>query len=153
MTEWPVAELDCVQRLRILAAGLPHVFYDEAVLDASLERVWNLVGDLEGGTPRFELGVAAVELEHREGGALHASVRSRFGIKLSYAVELSLGWCLMQSPRSQIGMAATSIDEGRRTRFAHFEGSTLLGRAAKPLFRWNIHGDFRRIRQLLRDRD
>ena len=152
MTQWPVVELDSVQRLRILAAGLPYVFYDEAVLDAPLERVWDLVGDLEGGVPRFELGVGAVELTRGEDGALRASVRTRFGMQLSYAVELTPGWCVMQSPRSQIGMAAIAIDEGRRTRFAHFEGSRLLGRMAKPLFRWNIRGDFRRIREILRAR-
>jgi hypothetical protein len=149
MIDWPTTELDPVRRLRILAAGLPYVSLDEAVIDAPLERLWGLTGDLVSGVPRFERHVLSVEVLERDGDHLSIEARSHFGLRMRYDVELRLGWCLMRSPYSQIGMAAAPEGESGRTRFAHFEGSPVLGRLARPFFRWNIAGDLRRIARLL----
>ena len=148
-TGWPVVELDTVQRLRVIAAGLRHVVLGEAVIDAPIQRVWGVMGDLEQGTPHYELGVHSARIVSRDGEQIELDVRTVLGTRLRYDVELRFGWCLMQSRASQIGMAATSIEGGTRTRVAHFEGSSLLGRLGRPYFRWNIRGDFRRIARLV----
>jgi hypothetical protein len=68
---------------------------------------------------------------------------------MTMRAELRFGWCVMQSRNTQIGMAAAPEGDGTRTRLAHFEGSALLGRLARPYFRWNIRGDLRRIARLV----
>jgi len=146
---WPEVELNEVQRLRILAAGLPHVALAEMVIEAPIDRVWGLTGDLVAGTPQFELGVRSVEILREEGTHLEVAARTAFGATLYYEVELRFGYCLMQSPWSDVGMAAVEEIPGRSTRFAHFEGSRMLGRLGRPLFRWNIAGDFKRIARIV----
>ncbi|MBW2391317.1 MAG: hypothetical protein JRG89_23235 [Deltaproteobacteria bacterium] len=146
---WPEAELNPVQRLRVLAAGLPHVFLAESVIEAPIERVWGLTGDLIDGAPQFELGVHSARIVREQDDHLELDVRTVFGVRLTFDVELRFGWCLMQSRYSQIGMAAIEEEAGRSTRFAHFEGSPLLGRLGLPFFRWNIAGDMRRIARLV----
>jgi hypothetical protein len=147
---WPEAELNPVQRLRVLAAGLPHVCLAEAVIEAPIERVWGLTGDLVDGSPRFELGVHSARVVREQDDRLELVVRTVFGVRMTFDVELRFGWCLMQSRYSQIGMAAIEEEAGRSTRLAHFEGSPLLGRLGLPFFRWNIAGDMKRIARLLR---
>lgn len=150
--DWPVAEFDPVQRLRVVAAGLPHVAYGEAVLDAPVEAVWAVMGDLEHGTPRYELAVRSARIVRRRGDRhLDLDVHTSLGTRMSFEVEIWFGWCVMQSGGSQIGLAATPVDGGRRTRVAHFEGSRLLGRLVRRYFEWNIRGDFRRIERLARE--
>ena len=145
LPQWPEADLDAVQRLRVIAAGLPHVAIAETVIDAPVERVWDFVGDLERGTPLYERGVKSVKIERRDGDLVALRVRSALGFAMSFRAELRFGWCLMQSRAVHIGMAAAPEGDGTRTRFAHFEGSALLGRIGLPYFRWNIRGDLRRI--------
>ena len=146
---WPVADLDPVQRLRALAAGLPHVAIEEAVIAAPVERVWGFWGDLERSTPLVELGVKELRIVGREGDLLELAVRGALGLEMTMHAELRFGWCVMQSRNTQIGMAAAPEGDGTRTRLAHFEGSALLGRLARPYFRWNIRGDLRRIARLV----
>ena len=147
---WPVAELDPVQRLRVLAAGLPHVAIHEAVIDAPVERVWEFWGDLERSTPLIELGVAEVRIVGRDGDRLDLAVRSVLGFRMTMRAELRFGWCVMQSRNTQIGMAVAPEGDASKTRLAHFEGSSLLGRLARPYFDWNIRGDLRRLARLLK---
>jgi len=146
---WPEVELNPVQRLRVLAAGLPHVCLVESVIEAPIERVWGLTGDLVEGAPQFELGVRSALIVSERGDRLELDVRTVFGVRLRYEVELRFGWCLMESRYSQIGMAAIEEEVGRSTRFAHFEGSPALGRLGLPIFRWNIAGDMKRIARLV----
>ncbi len=147
---WPEAKLNPVQRLRVLAAGLPYVSLAESVIESPIERVWGLTGDLVDGVPQFELGVRSARIVRKQGDHLELDVRTVFGIQMGFDVELRFGWCLMQSRYSQIGMAAIEEEVGRTTRFAHFEGSRLLGRLGLPFFRWNIAGDMKRIARLVR---
>jgi hypothetical protein len=146
---WPEAELNSVQRLRVLAAGLPYVSLAESVIDAPIDRVWGLTGDLVDGSPQFELGVKSASVVKEQGERLELDVRTVFGVRMTFNVELRFGWCLMQSRYSQIGMAAIEEEAGRSTRFAHFEGSSFLGRVGLPFFRWNIAGDMKRIARLV----
>jgi hypothetical protein len=57
------------------------------------------------------------------------------------------GWCVMRGALGEIGMAAAPAGPGR-TRFAHFEGSRWLGRAARPLFRRFVRRDLARLAAL-----
>jgi len=148
--DWPVAEIDSVVRLRALAAALPHTLLRECVLDATPERVWAIVGDLERGVPRFEGAVRGIEIVGRDGERLDLVSTSPFGLRLRFEAVLRPGWCVMHSRAGDVGMAVSPEGDGSRTRFAHFEGSRLLGRLARPLFRRNIEGDFRRLAGLLR---
>lgn len=150
---WPRAELDPVARLRVLAAGLPHVALVERVYDAPLVDVWGIAGDLEHGVPRFEGGIRHIGVEPAGGSAppdrLVVHARSAFGPRLRFEAELRPGWCLMRSPFSQIGMAARAEDDGRRTRFAHFEGVPGPGRLLKPILRLKIRRELERLGRLL----
>ena len=146
---WPEAELDSVQRLRVMAAGLPGVGYLESVIDAPIERVWGLAGDLVNGTPQIELGVRSAQVIEQHGDHLTVRARLALGVPMTFNVELRFGWCVMQSRTSLVGMAAVEEEAGRSTRFAHFEGTRFWGRAFRPLFQWNIAGDIDRIRRIL----
>jgi hypothetical protein len=149
---WPNVEIDSVMRLRALAAGLPHVALLERVFDAPVEAVWGIVGDLEGGVPRFEGGVSAIEILRRDGEEIELMSRNTLGISIRFRAVLRPGWCVMHARAADIGMAAVATRDGR-TLFAHFEGSRWLGRLGKPLFRHNVRSDFARLEHLLRQRD
>ncbi len=149
MTAWPAVEIDPVVRLRALAAGLPHVALVECVLDAPPARVWSIVSDLEHGVPRFEAGVRSAEIIARDGDRLEVVTRGTFGLPMRFRAVLRPGWCVMHARLADIGMAVAPEDHGRRTRFAHFEGSRWLGRLGRPLFRRRVQGDFEKLRRLL----
>ena len=149
MSDWPQVELDPVARLRALAAGLPHVALVECVLDASPERVWSIVGDLERGVPRFEDGVRSAVITARAGERLGVVTRGALGLPMRFDAVLRPGWCVMHSRLADIGMAVAAQDGGRRTRFAHFEGSRWLGRLGRGWFRRRVERDFERLRHLL----
>jgi hypothetical protein len=149
VSAWPELELDPVVRLRALAAGLPHVALVECILDAPPERVWSIVGDLEHGVPRFEQGVRSAEITARDGERLELVTRGALGLPMRFRAVLRPGWCVMHSRFADIGMAAAPQDDGRRTRFAHFEGSRWLGRLGRPWFRRSVQRDFERLRRLL----
>jgi hypothetical protein len=149
LVSWPHAELDAVARLRALAAALPHVALEERLIEAPWARVWSFIEDLEGGVPRFEGNVRRLRIERREGERLWLTSESPLGLRLRMQAVLRPGWCVMAtaSGSAQIGMAARA--EGpARTRFAHFEGSRWLGRAARPLFRSFVRRDLAKLARL-----
>jgi hypothetical protein len=148
VSRWPEAPIDAVARLRALAAGLPHVFLAECVLDAPFERVWEIVGDLERGVPRFETSVRSARIAARDGDRLVLDTRHPLGPRARFRVLLRPGFCVMSARFADVGMAAAAEDGGR-TRLAHYEGSRLLGRLAWPLLRRNIEADFTALRRLL----
>jgi hypothetical protein len=149
VSAWPSAEIDPVMRLRALAAGLSHVALVECVLDAAPEDVWSIVGDLEHGVPRFERGVRSAAISARDGEGLELVTRGALGFPMHFRAVLRPGWCVMHSRLADIGMAVAPLDEGRRTHFAHFEGSRWLGRPGRIYFRRRVLGDFERLRRLL----
>jgi len=145
---WPAVELDPVARLRALAAALPHVAFEERVIEAPFARVWSYIEDMERGVPQFEGNVREIQVLRREGERLWLRSRSPLGLTLRMQAVLRPGWCVMgtASGGAQIGMAARA--EGGRTRFAHFEGSRWLGRAARPLFRAFVRRDLAKLARL-----
>lgn len=144
---WPSANLDAVARLRVLAAALPHVSCEERVIEAPFERIWAYIDDLEGGVPRFEGNVNRIEVLRRDGERVECISHGPLGITQHIHAVLRPGWCVMRSRFGDIGMAAVPQGEGA-TRFAHFEGSRWLGRAARPLFRHFVRQDLTRLAHL-----
>lgn len=144
---WPTATLDPVARMRVLVAGLPNAAVDETILDVPFERFWPFIEDLERNTPRFEGAVNQLRILDRQGEQISLEARTPIGLWISFDCVLRSGWCLMRSSTSQIGMAAHPENSGQ-TRFLHFESSSRFGRLARPLFAWNIRGDFRRLHAL-----
>ena len=99
--------------------------------------------------PQFEGNVQRLRVLRREGERLWLESRSPLGLTLHMQAVLRPGWCVMHtaSGSAQIAMAARA--EGpERTRFAHFEGSRWLGRAARPLFRRFVRRDLANLARL-----
>ena len=130
----PVASLDRVARLRVLAAGLPGTAVAETVFDAPMADVWPRIADLERSVPVFDQDVRRLHVRSRRGepgGAETLRVVSHqtwraLWLSTGFDVDLSPGWCWMVSrPQTYVvGMAAEPVD-GHRTRFALLEGFAL----------------------------
>lgn len=141
-SDWPVAELDGIARLRVVAAGLPGVTLHERVLAASFEVVWGYVGDLERSAPAFDSDVSSLTIRRRDGDRLRIVARGPWWLlkgPLGFDVDLRPGWCWMVSrPRLYVvGMAAEP--DGDRTRLGHLEGVVGDRRLLRPvlaLSRW-----------------
>ena len=68
---WPHVSLDAVDRMRALAAAMPHVALDEAVFDVPFPRLWSYIDDLDHSTLRSVAGMLSqfrsrVEAERRD---------------------------------------------------------------------------------------
>ena len=144
---WPTAEVDPVSRLRALAASLPWVSYEEAVIEAPFARVWSYIEDMERGVPQFEGNVRRIEVLARDGDRLVLRSWGRAGLSMRLEAVLRPGWCVMRGALGEIGMAAAPLGPGA-TRFAHFEGSRRLGRIARPVFRRFVRRDLARLAAL-----
>ena len=119
---WPVADLDPVRRLRVLAAALPGTGLVERVVDAPFDRVWALIEDMESTVPGFDPLVGSLRILSRDGE--HLVVRARtpvVPVPTRFDVDLRPGWCLMTSRLYLVGMAAAPLDDGR-TQYAQMEG-------------------------------
>ena len=147
----PVASLERIARLRVLAAALPGVDVQERTIDAPFDVVWSWVADLERSVPRFDADVAKLRVLERRGPAGDERLRIRAAgpakllwLPWTFDVDLQPGWCWMVSkPQTYlVGMAAEPF--GDQTRFAHLEGigfagPRLLQQVARPLYslsRW-----------------
>lgn len=153
---WPVARLDPVARLRVLASALPGVVVQERLVDAPFGDVWDFVADLETSAPAFDRDVSRVRVVRSSGDRLriHAWAPG-VPVPLPFDVTLRSGWCWMVSaPRLYVvGMAA--VPAGEHTRFAHLEGLVVGGprpvrRAAAPLL---LASRARHRRHVARDLD
>ncbi|SFW91692.1 SRPBCC family protein [Amycolatopsis australiensis] len=131
---WPVAELDDVRRLAVLAAALPGAFFAETVVDAPFDDVWAVAADLEGEWPRLLRNVRSVRVSRRAGEHVVADLTGRFGLRDTFDVVLRPGWCVMQGSRVTGGMAA--VPGGGGTRFAFLGALRGPGtRTAAPVLR------------------
>jgi hypothetical protein len=128
---WPVAQLDRVARLRVLAESLPGTVVQERLIDAPFGDVWGFVADLETSVPAFDRDVARLRVVRSSGERMrvHSWVPHLPG-PVPFDVDLRPGWCWMvSSPRLYVvGMAAEAA--GDRTRFAHLEGLVVPGPGA-----------------------
>ncbi|GAA0660082.1 hypothetical protein GCM10010193_08740 [Kitasatospora atroaurantiaca] len=122
---WPVAELDAVRRLRVVARTTPGTSYAEHLLDAPFDRVWALASDLEHQLPLLITDIKSFTVTSAAGERLEARARSPFGLRARFDVVLRPGWCLMQSRFVLGGMAA--VPEGEGTRFAFLGGLRVPG--------------------------
>jgi len=125
---WPVAGLDPIRRLDVLAAALPGVAVQKTVLHAPFEEVWGFLTDFERSVPTFDPVVTKVVERARAGGHVRLTAWSgRFLPGLPFEVDVEPGFCWMRSRWRiyVVGMAA--VPDGDRTRVAHLEGSTLPG--------------------------
>lgn len=131
---WPVAGLDPVRRLRVVAAATPGIIYAEELIPAPFGQVWAVASDLENELPRVVGDVRTFEITSSAGDRLQARARSRLGLRARFDVVLRPGWCLMQSRFLIFGMAA--VPEADGTRFAGIGGLRLPGtRLLGPLNR------------------
>ncbi|MGW2572294.1 hypothetical protein [Streptomyces sp. NPDC001537] len=125
---WPTTDLDPVRRLRVLAAGIRGAHVTEAHVDAPFERVWTLLGDLEGGFGQVVTDMERLRVVRRQGEHVEALARSRYGMRARLRGVQRPGWCWLQSRFLLIGVAATP--EGPGTRVAFTGGVRLPSRAA-----------------------
>ncbi|HEV3356112.1 MAG TPA: hypothetical protein VG247_04910 [Pseudonocardiaceae bacterium] len=135
--DWPVADLDPVRRLRVLATTVPGgAVLAEGLLDAPFDLVWAVAADLEHEFPKLVRNVRSMRVVDADGERLVAEAVGYFGLRDRFDIVLRPGWCVMESGRAVGGMAA--VAEGEQTRFAFFgglrvPGSRLLARLGAPL--------------------
>jgi hypothetical protein len=125
---WPTTDLDPVRRLYALASGIRGAHVTEAHVDAPFERVWSLLGDLEGGFGQVVTDMERLHVVRRQGERVEALARSRYGMRARLRGVQRPGWCWLQSRFLLIGVAATS--DGPGTRVAFTGGVRLPSRAA-----------------------
>ena len=135
---WPVAALDPVARLRVLAAGLPGVSIEERRLARPVQEVWGFISDLERSIASFDRSVASVRVLQRDGTHLRIRARSTWRSAfqpVQFEVDLEPGWCWMVSRPTfyVVGMAA--VADGDHTHYAQLEGFSIPWRPLRPLLR------------------
>jgi hypothetical protein len=113
------ADIDPIDRLTILAAALPGAVVRQRRIAVPFEAVWRVVADLEHATPRYEPGVAHVQVIERHGQLLRLLVRDAGGREEMMDAKLRPGWCLMQSATVVVAFAARPL--GSQTLLAHLE--------------------------------
>ncbi|GAA1974919.1 hypothetical protein [Catenulispora subtropica] len=104
MTEWPVAELDPVRRMRVLASALPGGGFAQARIEAPFERVWGYLADLDRSIPELVGFLRRFELR----GDGTAVATGLVGNRGRFDVELRDGWCVMQDRFVVGGFAAVA---------------------------------------------
>ncbi len=132
--DWPVAELDPVRRMRVIAAATPGAAYAEKLIPAPFTAVWELVSDLEHELPRMITDLRSFEITSAPGERMTARASGRLGQRARFDIVLRPGWCVMQSRFLVGGMAA--VPEAGGTRFAFLGGLRLPGmRLLAPVLR------------------
>ncbi|GGW80520.1 hypothetical protein GCM10010503_67420 [Streptomyces lucensis JCM 4490] len=125
---WPVAELDTVRRLKVIASGSgQHASFSERRFDVPLERLWSVVSDLENELPLIVSGLRSFTITGSSGERLSGEAVGAVGFRERFEVVLRPGWCLMQGQVLTSGMAATADADG--CRFAFFTSLRLPGGA------------------------
>ncbi|MQY10733.1 hypothetical protein SRB5_08460 [Streptomyces sp. RB5] len=122
---WPVAELDPVRQLKVLAAAQKQPLYAERHFAVPAADLWAVVSDLEGELPRIVPALRSFTVEERDGERLRARAVSRIGHRELFDVVLRENWCVMQSKVLVSGMAAAPEEDGAR--FAFFTGLRIPG--------------------------
>jgi hypothetical protein len=123
--DWPVADLDPVRRMRVIAAATPGAAYAEELIPAPFSAVWELASDLEHELPRMITDLRSFEITSTRGERMTARANGRLGQRARFDIVLRPGWCVMQSRFLIGGMAAVPETDG--TRFAFLGGLRLPG--------------------------
>ncbi|GAA2020603.1 hypothetical protein GCM10009839_16680 [Catenulispora yoronensis] len=104
---WPVADLDPVRRMRVLASALPGGGFAQARIAAPFDRVWGYLADLDRSVPELIGFIRRFELR-ADGTALATGLVGNRG---RFDVDLRDGWCVMQDRFVVGGFAAVSDGE------------------------------------------
>lgn len=129
---WPVADLDPIRRMRVMAASIPGTVLAEAVIPQPFDQAWAVAGDLEHELPYLIRDFRTVRITVGEDGRLILHARGYLGQRARFDVALRPGWCWMQSRFLVGGMAAAPHPDG--TSFAFLGGLRIPGIAAvQPL--------------------
>ena len=129
----PVAELDAVRRLRVLAGALGATYVEETV-PVPYGRIWAVAADLEETLPRVLPDIRSFRVVERDGDRFRARARGQAGMRGWFDGVFSPGMWLMQSRFLIGGMAAADTGEGTRVAFLgliRFPGFRL----ARPMLR------------------
>lgn len=153
---WPVAQLDPVRRLHVLAAALPGAVVAGTTLAAPFDTAWAVAADLEHELPRYLPDVRSFTITRDDGDRLEAHARGYGGLRARFDIILRPGWCVMRSRFLLGGMAAVPV--GDHTRFAFLAGGRVPGqRVAAPLLsavgRWAAPRVVDRIAERVHDRE
>ena len=125
---WPVAQLDPLRRLRVMAAALPATTLAEIVVPAPLDQAWATAADLETSMPLMISDFRSVHITETETGRLQMTARGKLGQRARFDVELRPGWCWMQSRLWVGGLAAVhQPGEPASTRIGFLGGLRIPG--------------------------
>jgi len=114
---WPVADLDPLRRLRVMAAAIPGTDLAELTIDAPPEAVWQVVSNLRVEMPRLVRDFRTVTVTPGSGDRLVMHARGYLGQRARFDVVIRPGWCWMQSRFLLCGMAAVPDPSGTRFGF------------------------------------
>jgi hypothetical protein len=114
---WPVADLDPLRRLRVMAAAIPGTDMTELTIDAPPEAVWQVVSNLPVEMPRLVRDFRSVTITPGSGERLVMHARGYLGQRARFDVVIRPGWCWMQSRFLLCGMAAVPDPSGTRFGF------------------------------------
>ena len=126
---WPVADLDPLRRLRVMAAAIPGTDLAELTIDAPPELVWQVASNLQAEMPRLVRDFRSVTVTPGTEERLVMHARGYLGQRARFDVLLRPGWCWMQSRFLLCGMAAAPAPGGTRFGFLggiRAPGATLL---------------------------
>ena len=115
--QWPVADLDPVRRLRVMAAAIPGTGLTEWTIDAPPEVVWQVASDLQAEMPRLVRDFRSVTVTPSTGERLVMRAHGYLGQRARFDVVIRPGWCWMQSRFLLCGMAAAPDPSGTRFGF------------------------------------
>jgi len=126
---WPVADLDPLRKLRVMAAATPGTELTELTIDAPPELVWQVASNLQAEMPRLVRDFRSVTVTPGTGERLVMHARGYLGQRARFDVLLRPGWCWMQSRFLLCGMAVAPAPGGTRFGFLggiRAPGATLL---------------------------
>jgi hypothetical protein len=126
---WPVADLDPLRRLRVMAAATPGTDLTEWTIEAPPALVWQTASNLQVEMPRLVRDFRSVTITQGGGERLVMHARGYLGQRARFDVVIRPGWCWMQSRFLLCGMAAVPDPGGTRFGFlggVRAPGVTLL---------------------------
>jgi hypothetical protein len=150
---WPVAELDPVQRLHVMADALPGALAGQVLVRRPVEDVWAMASDLETELPRLVTDFRRVLVTPGRDGRLVAEARGHLGQRARFDVVLEPRWCWCQSRFLLCGMAATPHPEGTLFAFlggVRVPGAALLERLFTRPATWMLRRTLRRFAERAR---